>query len=412
MITKSNTPIYILLVAVFSLFFSFSYADHGHDGDAHQTEEHDAHGEEVHVSLDEGAHGAHSDDAHDAHGDDDHGHAEKFDPVSMIMHHIADANEFHVVGNISVPLPIIIKEKEGGIKFMMSSAFEHGHKAVNGYVLDHGVVKRVTGNFPQEGTHAVEVHHGDVVYNGQHFGTEAKAGFLNSTSSFYDFSITKNVFTIFLVMILLLLAFTAMARFYKKGNMVPKGITAFLEPLVLFVRDEIAIPNIGKDKYQKFLPYLLTVFFFIWLSNLLGLIPFFPGSANVTGNIAVTAVLGIVTFIITTISGNKNYWGHIFNPPVPGALKPLMIPIELIGIFTKPFALIIRLFANITAGHILILSLVSLGFIFKSYAVGAGGVLFVVFMSCLELLVAFLQAYIFTLLSALFIGLAVEDAHH
>lgn len=187
-----------------------------------------------------------------------------------------------------------------------------------------------------------------------------------------------------------------------------------MEPLVLFVRDDIAKPNIG-ERYKKFLPFLLSIFFFIWVLNLLGLV---PGGANVTGNIAVTLVLAVITMIVVAINGNKNYWGHIFNPPVPGWLKPMMIPVEIIGIFTKPFALMIRLFANIAAGHIVILSLISLIFV-ASHAMGTTGgfvmsvpsLALVLFISVLELLVAALQAYIFTLLTALFIGMAVEEHH-
>ncbi|MCB9257495.1 MAG: F0F1 ATP synthase subunit A [Chitinophagales bacterium] len=325
------------------------------------------------------------------------------------MHHIGDANEFHIAGDLSLPLPIILWEKGVGLKTFMSSSFHHGASAIDGYVMDHGVVKKVLGDFPA-GHHEVEVHHGEVLFEGAHFETEGKSTLLAS-SSFYDFSITKNVFALLMSISILLLVFIGMARFYKKGNMVPKGIYSALEPLVLFIKEDIAIPNIGEKKYAKFLPYLLTVFFFILINNLLGLVPFFPGSANLTGNIALTFVLALLTMIITNINGTKTYWGHIFNPPVPMALKPLMIPIELIGTITKPFALMIRLFANISAGHILILSLLSLIFIFKSFMVAPVSIAFVLFMSTLELLVAFLQAYIFTLLSALFIGLALEEHH-
>ena len=185
-----------------------------------------------------------------------------------------------------------------------------------------------------------------------------------------------------------------------------------MEPLILFVRDDIAIPNIGKKKYAKFMPYLLTIFFFIWVNNLIGLIPFFPFSSNLTGNIAFTFVLSFITFLVTSLNGNKAYWKHILMPPVPKALYPIMVPIEIIGIFTKPFALMIRLFANIAAGHIIILSLVSLIFIFKTMAIAPVSGAFVIFMSMLEMLVAALQAYVFTLLSALFIGQAVADDHH
>jgi F-type H+-transporting ATPase subunit a len=219
------------------------------------------------------------------------------------------------------------------------------------------------------------------------------------------------VFTLFLAVFLLLFIFIGMSKFYQKGNLVPKGLYSALEPIVIFVRDEIALTNIGEEKYKKFLPYLLTVFFFIWIINLLGLVPFFPGSANLTGNISLTLVLSLFTLFLTNVNGTKYYWGHIFNPPVPLPLKPLMIIIEFIGILTKPFALMIRLFANITAGHIIILSLLSMIFILKSVYVSLVSVPFVIFMTFVELLVALLQAYIFTLLSALFIGLAVEEHH-
>jgi F-type H+-transporting ATPase subunit a len=182
-----------------------------------------------------------------------------------------------------------------------------------------------------------------------------------------------------------------------------------MEPLVLYVRDEIAIPNIGEKNYKKYMPYLLTVFFFIWINNLLGLV---PAGANFTGNISVTLTLAAITMIITNLSGTKTYWGHIFKPHVPLWLYPIMIPVELIGVISKPFALTIRLFANITAGHIIILSLISLIFIFKTVLIAPVSVGFVLFMSVLELLVAALQAYVFTLLSALFIGLALEEPHH
>jgi ATP synthase subunit 6 len=186
-----------------------------------------------------------------------------------------------------------------------------------------------------------------------------------------------------------------------------------MEPLVLFVRDDIAVPNIGAKKADKFLPYLLTIFFFIWVNNLLGLIPFFPGSANMSGNIAFTFTLAMLTFIITNVNGNKAYWKHVFaTPGVPLWLSPIMIPVELMGLIAKPVALFIRLFANITAGHIIILSLVSLIFIFKTIAIAPVSVAFVLFMNVLELFVAALQAYIFTLLSSLFIGAAVADHDH
>jgi F-type H+-transporting ATPase subunit a len=217
--------------------------------------------------------------------------------------------------------------------------------------------------------------------------------------------------------VLLLLLFIGLARSYKKSA-VPTGMAGFLEPLVVFVRDEIAIPNIGEKKYRKFMGFLLTVFFFIWINNLLGLIPFFPGASNLTGNISVTLVLSVFTLLITNLSGNKAYWGHVFDPmgssmPVIAKipLYIILIPIEVSGLFIKVIALMIRLFANITAGHIIVLSLISIIFVKESIGWGAVSVPMTLFISMLELLVAALQAYIFTMLSALFIGQAVAEHH-
>jgi F-type H+-transporting ATPase subunit a len=212
----------------------------------------------------------------------------------------------------------------------------------------------------------------------------------------------------------MILIFTSCAKAYtRRPGLAPKGLQGFMEPIILFVKDDIVIPNIGEKKHAKFLPYLLTVFFFIWILNMIGLIPFFPGSANVTGNIAVTFVLALFTLIITNVNGNKDYWKHIFAMPgLPLWLLPIMIVVELIGVIAKPFALMIRLFANITAGHIVVLSLVSLIFVFQTLAIAPVSVAFVLFMDVLELFVAALQAYIFTMLSALFIGLAVQEHHH
>jgi F-type H+-transporting ATPase subunit a len=224
---------------------------------------------------------------------------------------------------------------------------------------------------------------------------------------------TKTVIGMLSAAIIGLLLFLSLARSYKKtGISHPKGIQSFLEPVVLFVRDDIAIPNLG-DKYEKYMPYLLTVFFFILINNIMGLVPFPPPfGANVTGNIALTFVLALCTFLVTQFSGNKAYWKHVFaTPGVPFWLLPVMIPVEIIGLFSKPFALMIRLFANITAGHIIVLSLICLIFIFDSLALAPVSIFFVIFMNCLELLVAFLQAYIFTLLSALFISMAVQEHH-
>jgi F-type H+-transporting ATPase subunit a len=317
---------------------------------------------------------------------------EKFNTSKVIMEHIADGHDWHLWGHTSIHLPVILYTDKG-IECFSSGKFNHGHDAFAGkyytYSLVHDKVKIITAD-------------GQV-------NDEA-------TSHLLDFSITKNVASMMISMLFLCLIFISVAGAYKKrGIAAPKGLQSWLEPIILFVRDEIARPNLG-EKYAKFMPYLLTVFFFIWINNVLGLVPFFPGGANVTGNIAVTLVLALVTFVITTLNGTKTYWGHVFTPHVPLWLYPLMIPVEIIGLFTKPFALMIRLFANITAGHILVLSLVCLIFIFKSMAVATVSVPFVVFISVIEMLVAFIQAFIFTILSALYIGMALEkpseDAHH
>ena len=228
-----------------------------------------------------------------------------------------------------------------------------------------------------------------------------------------DFSITKNVFSMFLSMIVLILLFFAAAKSYKKSdNNIPTGVGKFMEPIIVFIRDEVAIPNIGENKYKKYMPFLLTIFFFIWLNNIFGLIPFFPFSSNLSGNISFTFTLAFITFLITTLISKKNYWKHmLWMPGVPVYMKLFLAPIELVGMFVKPIALMIRLFANITAGHVIVLSLISLIFIMQTIWVSPASVLFTVFISVIEVLVVAIQAYIFTMLSALYFGQAIEDEH-
>ena len=237
-----------------------------------------------------------------------------------------------------------------------------------------------------------------------------------------DLSFTKNCFAILITVILMLWAFISVAKAYgKRPGKAPRGLQNFAEPIIIFIRDEIAIPSIGKKNYERFLPFLLTIFFFIWINNMMGLIPIFPGGANVTGNITVTMLLALFTFAVTAINGNMNYWKHIFNAPgVPWWLKfpvPLMPIIEIVGMFTKPFVLMVRLFANITAGHIIALGFFSLIFIFGQmqvilgYAVSPLTIIFTIFMTFLELLVALIQAYVFTLLSSLYFGMATVEHH-
>ncbi len=332
----------------------------------------------------------------------------EFNVSEMIMHHVKDAHEWHLWGpehgGTSLYLPVILKTEEG-IKVFSSSYLYHGdlvHDGENHYYKGTG---------PAEGLGMFHEKIYELDDKGQlHFHDGHVQGHVKPM----DFSITKNVTSLFIGSFIVFIMMFTCARYYKKnGAVAPRGLAKFIEPLILFVQDEIAKTNINEKKYKKFVPFLLTIFFFIWINNLLGLIPIFPGSANLTGNISVTFFLAALTLIIILVNGNKNYWGHIFAPPgVPKALLPIMIPIEIVGIFTKPFALMIRLFANITAGHIIILALISIIFINKSAAWGALSVPMALFISILELLVAALQAYLFAMLSALFIGAAVEEAHH
>ena len=328
---------------------------------------------------------------------------EKFNIKKMIFHHIKDSHEFHVIANFSLPLPVILHTKDGFVAFM-SSEFHHN---------DDGTVV-----VSKKGHDFVKFY--EKIYYSNNNGTislDAKGHPTNKLP--LDFSITKNVFSLFLSIALLLFIFLKTAKSYKK-NKSPKGIAKFTEPLILFIRNEIAIPTIGKKKYKRYLPYLLTIFFFIWINNLIGLIPFFPFNANLSGNIAFTLTLASITFFITQFSGNKNYWGHIFwMPGVPIAMKFFLAIIEFIGVFIKPIALFVRLFANITAGHIVVLALIGLIFLFQDgYGDIAGilvspvSVLFVVFISLIEILVVAVQAYIFTMLSALYFGMATEEKHN
>jgi F-type H+-transporting ATPase subunit a len=318
-----------------------------------------------------------------------------FNPGTMIVEHVIDAHEWHIMTighrHVSLPLPVILYHS-GKLDIFMSSEFQHGHESYRGYKLETAgenkgkIVMEVSGEIP------------------------------------LDLSITKNVAAMLISMLLICIIFISIGRSYtRRKSQAPKGIQSLIEPLILFIRDDVVKASIGEKRYEKYLPYLLTLFFFIFFNNLLGLVPFFPGGANLTGNIAVTMVMALFTFVITSFSGNKGYWIHIINTPgVPWWLKipvPLMPIVELMGVFTKPFVLMVRLFANITAGHIIVLGFMSLIFIFGNispaigYGVSIVSVAFAVFMGLLELLVAFIQAYVFTLLSSLYFGMATEEHH-
>jgi len=325
---------------------------------------------------------------------------ERFNPGEFIFDHIGDAHEWSIItighSNIAIPLPIILYSKEKGFVAFWSSRFHHGESSYKGFKLE------------TEGKNRLKIVETCAD------GTEVLP---------FDISITKNVAALLFSAALVLLIFISLGNSYKKrGLKAPRGLQSLIEPFILFIRDDIARPSIGSKDFEKYMPFLLTVFFFIWINNMLGLIPLAPGGANVTGNIAITMVLALCTFTITNINGNKQYWKHMFNMPgVPIWLKlpiPLMPLVETIGLFTKPFVLMVRLFANITAGHIIGLGFLSLIFLFGEmkpflgYGVSIISVSFMMFMTLLELLVAFIQAYVFTFLSALYFGMATEDHGH
>ncbi len=340
---------------------------------------------------------------------DNHGAVSSEAEISeYILHHIKDAHDFHLFSyndaeghrkHIGFPLPVIVYSSKG-LRTFMSSEFHHddsGHHVVESdgvsLVKYHEKIYELN-----EGVHAVE-------FDETHHPTNAHA--------VLDLSITKSVFGFLIVSLLMLFAFGRLAKQYKK-QAVPTGFGRVLEPLILYVRDEIARPNIGEKHYRRFTGFLMTVFFFIWTSNLLGLTPL---GFNITGQLAVTFTLALFTYLITQFSGTKDYWKHIFwMPGVPVPMKIILAPIELLGTLTKPFSLMIRLFANISAGHIVVMSLISIAIIMKSTLGAAGATLLSLalsfFLTLIELLVAFLQAYIFTMLSALFIGMAVEEHEH
>ncbi|MEM9837015.1 MAG: F0F1 ATP synthase subunit A [Bacteroidota bacterium] len=433
----------VVLCCLLSSFNPLSAQHDSHD-DHHQadhadqtTEHHDDHDQ----AAQHGGHDGHAEGGHVAHESCGH---DEYDPAGVILHHIADANEFHLFGEVAIPLPVITYAPGKGVFTALSSQFHHGHTAIDGYVLNHGRVNRIAdSSFPvMEGETEIEciVHMTETddkgkskdVYYAKHEGNMYKldapsvldGGLLGGgITSFYDFSITKNVFTMILAALLLIFLWTTIARRYKTNEgKAPSGVQSLMEPFFTFLRDEITIPMIGEKHYERFQPFVFTIFFFVLFCNLFGLIPFFPGSANVTGNIAVTLTLAVIAAIVAYFNGNKHFWEHtLWMPGVPAGIKLFILtPVEILGLVIKPFSLMVRLFANITAGHIIILSLISLIFIFgnngESVAGASAGAVvgsaFTLFMNCIELLVAFVQAFIFAILTASYIGAAVEEHEH
>lgn len=318
----------------------------------------------------------------------------------FISHHLLDSYDFHLYSykddsgeehHVGFPLPVILWDN--GLQLFSSSNFHHGEHAAesngNYYRLFHGKIYKVANAEEQ------------VTVNEHGHAENIKP---------LDFSITKNVFMMLVVSVIMFLLFTSLAKSYTKNGGIAKGAGRFFEPIILYIRDDIAIPNIGEKKYKKYMSYLLTIFFFVWFLNIFGLTPL---GVNVTGNIAITGGLALITYLITTFTANKNYWGHIFwMPGVPTPMKLVLAPIELLGTIIKPFSLMIRLYANIVAGHVVLMSIIGLMFIFKNWLGSSLSFVLAFALSLLEILVAALQAYIFTMLSALYFGAANEEHHH
>lgn len=395
----------------------------------------------------------HSHDGHD-HGHDSHGEShctfhhevtpDNFNPQEIAFHHIADANVYSI-GPLQLPLPVILWSKEDGLDVFISNKFDFkslghgtGHNAHKRYVLDAGAVRRVVDpSFPYENVKLDGMKHKTiekdgkskvvtfVCYNGKEYETEAKSTldggmFGGGITGFHDFSISKNVTAMIIVFLIMFLVFRKVRKSYvQREGKAPKGMQGFFEPIFLFIRDEVLVPFLG-PKADRFLPFIMSLFFFILALNLFGQVPFL-GGANVTGSLSVTLVLAVFAFLVVNLSGNKHYWEHIFwMPGVPGWVKTILTPVEFLGVFIKPLTLMLRLFANITAGHIVIIIFISLIFIFGKVGTNLGGAiggavgstLLTLFMMAIELLVAFIQAFVFAILTTSYISAAVEEHHH
>ncbi|MBI1224610.1 MAG: F0F1 ATP synthase subunit A [Bacteroidetes bacterium] len=368
----------------------------------------------------------------------------EFDPGATAFHHIADQN-IYSIGPWNFPLPCFLYAPGHGWSVFSSGKFHadahgNGHVAVDGYVLVEGMVNRIEdASFPmgevEVGHHpyfqkvknaeGVEKDIAHICYNSHLYTTRERSTadgglFGGGVTNFYDFSLTKNVTSMIIIFALLSWMFLSVAKAYKqRDGMAPKGLQGFIEPIFLFIQDEVAKPFLG-HKWEQYLPFLMALFFFILGLNLFGQIPFLGGS-NVTGNLAVTMVLAIITFLVVNLSGNKHYWEHIFwMPGVPAWVKIILTPVEILGVFIKPMTLMLRLFANITAGHMVMVIFVGLIFVFSEsginagagYGTAVGSTLLTLFMMSIELLVAFIQAFVFTILTASYIGAATEEAHH
>ena len=429
----------LILVFASSLVFAQSDGHNDQDGHDHGSSDQEAHQVDSH-SADSDDHGGHGNECAFHHEQD----PENFNPQEIAFHHIADANVYSI-GPLQLPLPCILYSKESGVDVFLSNKFKFdrlghgtGHKAYNRYVLDAGAVKRIQDpSFPMgsvtiEGfKHKTELVDGKkkdyayVCYGGNDYELDSKSTldggmFGGGLTSFTDLSLTKNVTAMLIVTFFLMWMFLAIAKSYKtRAGKAPKGLQGFIEPVFSFMNDEVVEPFLG-NKSHKYLPLIMALFFFILGLNLFGQIPFF-GGANVTGSLSVTLVLALITFLVVNINGNKDYWQHIFwMPGVPAWVKTILTPVEMLGVFIKPLTLMLRLFANITAGHIVVIIFVSLIFIFgkvgtipaAGYGAAVGSTVLTLFMMSIELLVAFIQAFVFAILAASYIGAAVEEHHH
>ena len=458
-----------LLTALLLIFGFFVANAQQHDHDDHHDHDHGTEHTDAHQhQADTEAHNHHADHDHaDGQHDHDHSHSQgaghhegghhdevnacgvvthhsEFNPAALAFHHISDQNVYNI-GPLQLPLPCILYSKEDGVDFFSSGKFHAdyhgtGTYAHNGYVLFEGAVRKIVGDFPS-GT--VEIGHGslgiveetdakgkprDVVYlchNGQKLKCDNKSTldgglFGGGLTSFTDLSITKNVMSMIIVLFLMGWLFLSIAKKYtQRQGLAPNGAQGFIEPIILFIQEEVAKPFIGA-RWKKYLPFLLTIFFFILGLNLWGQVPFLGGS-NVTGSLSVTLVLAIIAALVTNLNGNKHYWEHVFwMPGVPAWVKTILTPVEVLGVFIKPLTLMLRLFANITAGHMVLVIFVSLIFVASNngtaqalgYGTSIASGLLTVFMMAIELLVAFIQAFVFTILTASYIGAAVEEHHH
>ena len=409
----------------------------------HEEPIHPQQGTQQHEQSAETQHGAITNDHNTCGHPIDEETVGEYNAGDVAVHHIADANAVHVFGDLYLHLPCFLYAPGHGWTITTSAAFEPHHHgsgllSKEGYVLVHGSVMRLKDETLFAADQKIDGYtHKEVVVDGK--TVTAYAALINGAckaldvktsldggligggiTSFYDYSITRNVFTMLLTCLLLFVAFRMAATAAKRTEgKAPTGIQNFLEPFYTFIRDDVAKPAIG-PKYEKYMPFLLSAFFFILGLNLIGQIPFFPGSANVTGNISITIVLALMTFVLMLLSSNKHFWEHVlWMPGVPAWVKVVLTPVEILGLFLKPFTLILRLFANITAGHIVIMCFVGLIFIFGKAGTSMGGSIagilaatpLTLFMMALELLVAFLQAFIFVMLSATYFGMALEEPH-